>query len=183
MLDLNYNIKLADFGLSGTSAQTGTGRLGDPIKLGSKFSDRAGTPAYMAPEVLARQTYNGADADIWSAAVVLFIMLMGSPPWRQCDHSDFFYKKIANTGNAASFWEYYTTNFAAYHDWTQGSMEMLSMVFLPDHSQRAGIALLRSTAFMQAPALTLAQVKQMLPGVAKIEKQRSEIEDGGGPAR
>jgi hypothetical protein len=173
MFDGNYNIKLADFGLSATDSS------------GSILCDRAGTPAYMAPEVLIRQPYNGADADIWSASVVLFIMLMGSPPWRQCDRSDFFYKKIATTGNAASFWEYYTTNFAAYHDWTQDSMDVLSSVFLPDPNHRASIAALRTTTFMQQPQQTLPQITHALSlhGAHAVDEARRDTEDSGGPSR
>mmetsp|Transcript_9585 Transcript_9585/g.30691 ORF Transcript_9585/g.30691 Transcript_9585/m.30691 type:complete len:588 (+) Transcript_9585:66-1829(+) len=41
-----------------------------------------GSPYYMAPEVCSRERY-GPAVDVWSAGVVMYILLTGSPPWDQ----------------------------------------------------------------------------------------------------
>lgn len=64
-------IKLADFGLA------------VEVKGENEPHSRhgfAGTPCYMSPEVVTGIPY-GKEVDIWSCGVILFILLVGYPPW------------------------------------------------------------------------------------------------------
>lgn len=61
-------LKLADFGLAAI------------IENDNVLYELCGTPTYVAPEVLAELGY-GCKVDIWSAGVILYVLLCGFPPF------------------------------------------------------------------------------------------------------
>ena len=77
MIDSNENAILIDFGLC--------------TPLGSANPGFGGTPAYTAPEILLGQAdalRTGA-SDIWSAGIILYIMLFNRLPFDSSDESQF----------------------------------------------------------------------------------------------
>jgi len=96
-MDGAYQLKLTDFGLSFL------GKEGvDSEKLVMKTS-YVGTRGYQAPELLKREKYYKA-CDIFSAGVVLFILLTGYPPFEQAIKADKWFSPLAK-GDVEKFWK------------------------------------------------------------------------------
>ncbi|XP_078429233.1 CBL-interacting serine/threonine-protein kinase 12-like [Wolffia australiana] len=72
LVDEKGDLKVSDFGLSAVSEQ---------IRQDGLFHTFCGTPAYVAPEVLARKGYDAAKVDIWSCGVILFVLMAGYLPF------------------------------------------------------------------------------------------------------
>ena len=84
--DVSKSLKLGDFGL----AQV----VSEPL-----FTV-CGTPTYVAPEILAETGY-GVKVDVWATGVIMYILLVGFPPFssRTNNQEELFDQVITNYTN------------------------------------------------------------------------------------
>lgn len=68
LVSLNFDVKLADFGVSRQNSNT-------------KSLTMVGSIPWMAPEVIQQQDGHGRKADIWSAGCTMIEMATGEKPW------------------------------------------------------------------------------------------------------
>lgn len=78
LLDSNFNLKIADFGWSKAGLVCET--------------QQVGTKNYMPPETISGSYYSGSSIDLFSAAIILFIILTGHPPFGTAVSSDPYYQ-------------------------------------------------------------------------------------------
>ncbi|KAI5679800.1 hypothetical protein M9H77_01027 [Catharanthus roseus] len=84
LLDENGDLKISDFGLSAVT---------DQVREDGLLYTLCGTPAYVAPEILAKKGYDGAKIDVWSSGVILYVLSAGYLPFND-PNLMVMYKKI-----------------------------------------------------------------------------------------
>ena len=85
LLDRNNNIRVVDFGLSKAFDE------GKPF-----LETTCGSPAYVSPEIIKEHPYTSA-ADIWSAGVLLYAMVLGSLPFDSDNLGDLLRKILEDS--------------------------------------------------------------------------------------
>ncbi|XP_015203435.2 NUAK family SNF1-like kinase 1 isoform X2 [Lepisosteus oculatus] len=69
LLDQDYNVKLADFGLS------------NHYHKDTVLQTYCGSPLYASPEIVNGRPYQGPEVDCWALGVLLYALLYGSMPF------------------------------------------------------------------------------------------------------
>ena len=83
LLDEHDNLKVSDFGLSA---------LEESKREDGLLHTSCGTHAYVCPEIVNREAYDGAKADVWACGVVLFVLLAGYLPFYDANLMDMYMK-------------------------------------------------------------------------------------------
>lgn len=124
MVDSNYRFKLADFGFA--SLLEGKNQDG-------KLTSFKGTPGYQAPEIIKRIPYDGIKSDLFSLAVVLFVLIYAKPPFAQAKQFDLHYQYIAGK-KFDTFWK--ITKVKNKHDISLELKDLLNKLFTCDSQER-----------------------------------------------
>jgi len=77
----NSILKIIDFGLSNFYHDN------------ELLRTSCGSPCYAPPEMIKEEKYNGAESDIWSSGIILYLMLCGKLPFYH-EQNEIMYKKI-----------------------------------------------------------------------------------------
>lgn len=93
LVDCNLNLKIADFGYASFSKADS-----------SLLTSYRGTFTYMAPEIKEGKPYNGEKIDLFSAGVILFILIRGIFPFKEARKEEFFYNLLINE-RYTEYWE------------------------------------------------------------------------------
>lgn len=139
LLDSRFQLKVADFGLSSVQDHDGV-----------TLQTECGTRSYMAPEVLSGGGYDGAKADIWSAGVVLFIMLAGNPPFQMATGRDWWFNAVS-LGRYDRFWAAHLRSCPRF---PVPAQNLLNKIFVADPASRATVDDILHDPWMQGSKLT-----------------------------
>jgi len=155
LLGSRYQLKLADFGLANIADQN------------TLLETECGTKSYMAPEIIAHKPYNGAEVDIWSAGVVLFIMMCGSPPFEVAARSDWWFNAIS-LNRYDRFWAAHLrgAGHMAHH---QKAQQFVEKLLRADPSQRLTMEQIESEEWIHQEWLNESQL------FTEMESRRQKV--------
>jgi serine/threonine protein kinase len=179
MLDGNYQLKVADFGLSAVM-------MTDGDDVDTLLETECGTRSYMAPEILAHRRYQGSKADIWSAGVVLFIMMTGHPPFQMANDTDWWFNAVKQNRHDRFWAAHLRTN----PNLSEAFQQFINTIFVAQPEQRASLEDLRQHVWMQGDIIGPEDIKQELEdrrarvdAVKQTERLRAQAERAARNAR
>eukprot|EP00917_Polyrhabdina_sp_WS-2016_P023088 GHVP01049994.1.p1 GENE.GHVP01049994.1~~GHVP01049994.1.p1 ORF type:complete len:527 (+),score=116.82 GHVP01049994.1:1766-3346(+) len=145
------NIKIIDFGLSTYT---------DPQQ---RLKDKIGTAYYIAPEVL--QGNYSEKCDIWSAGVILYILLSGCPPF----HGSTEYEILQKVKNGT-----YNFNQLQWKNTSPGCRELIRQMLTFQPSQRISANTALQHVWLTQPAADLASVPQLYDALVSMKSFKAE---------
>ena len=144
MLDEEYNLKVADFGFSSTK------QMNKSVK---------GTMAYMAPEIYLGGEYSGASVDLFSAAIILFIMVSQHAPFVSATLSDQRYKTLS-ANRSDIFWKLQTRNKPeGMNFYSESFIDLITMMLLFDPLERPSISEIMEHSWYKGTVPSYEEIK------------------------
>ena len=167
LFDSEFNIKIADFGFAGPiTGRTGSGYL----------ETKLGTQPYQAPEINERKPYSGEAVDLFASAIVLFIMISGTPAFSSAEKQEFYYKLIVNK-RFDHFWRFHTkgkpTGAAFFSD---AFKDLMQKMFAYEPAERLTTNELKLHPWYNGEIPSKVEVLQELKKRKDINDEESERE-------
>ncbi|KAK1945456.1 CBL-interacting serine/threonine-protein kinase 9 [Phytophthora citrophthora] len=160
LLDENFALKIADFGLSGL-------REGADGAVAELYT-QCGTRGYMSPEVLSCLPYEGEPADVWSAGVVLFIMLAGFPPFQIATNQDWWFRACAAKQHEA-FWAAHARSAT----FSSGAMSLMTRIFNVKPEERITLGEIKTHPWFKESAIGADDLRaELLNRKVQVEEEK-----------
>eukprot|EP00485_Elphidium_margaritaceum_P002353 CAMPEP_0202687676 /NCGR_PEP_ID=MMETSP1385-20130828/3334_1 /ASSEMBLY_ACC=CAM_ASM_000861 /TAXON_ID=933848 /ORGANISM="Elphidium margaritaceum" /LENGTH=569 /DNA_ID=CAMNT_0049342511 /DNA_START=106 /DNA_END=1815 /DNA_ORIENTATION=+ len=159
LLDAKYNLKITDFGLSKIITS-------DADAIMKTYY--VGTRGYQAPELLENKQYD-LKCDIFSAGVILFILMAGYPPFEQASKTDKWFKPLTK-GNVDKFWRAHHKSQIAQLDTVK---DLLTQMLSYDPKKRIDLNAIKAHAWFNGEVLKQKDlVAEIRDRHRKAEKKR-----------
>ncbi|KAI9913218.1 hypothetical protein PsorP6_005808 [Peronosclerospora sorghi] len=160
LLGENFALKIADFGLSGLRERA-NGAV-------AELYTQCGTKGYMSPEVLSCLPYEGEPADVWSAGVVLFIMLAGFPPFQIASNQDWWFRACAAEQHEA-FWAAHSRSAK----FSPGAMSLMTRIFNVKPQKRITLAEIKAHPWLNEDVVALDDLRsELLTRKFQVEEEK-----------
>lgn len=164
MLNSKWEVKIADFGFATLiKGKTGNGILTTPL----------GTLSYAAPEILHKQPYLGAPADVFSLGAVLFTLVTGRMGFNKAIKADPFYRYIWGK-DYTTYWTMISSNNKIIL--SDEFKDLIVKMLACDPKERITFSDIRSHPWMMNKAAEYEELKDDFEKRAMIVQKSHEIE-------
>jgi len=165
LMDKYFRLKITDFGLSNIFED-------DTEKL--MKTTYVGTKGYQAPELLLNRKYTNA-CDLFACGVILFIMLMGYPPFEEALASDSWYKCIAQK-KYTKFWKKHSTDGKGNTGISEGAQELIYNLICYQPGERFTIKDVEENDWFKKKGLEQKELKNHLQKLHRqaVKKKRAD---------
>ncbi|PVH62810.1 hypothetical protein PAHAL_3G406700 [Panicum hallii] len=177
LVDSDGSVKLADFGVSASIYETGPAASSGPIHapppaaLGSScFNDLAGTPYWMAPEVIHSHVGYGIKADIWSFGITALELAHGRPPLSHLPPSKSMLMRITSRVRLEDA-EATTSASAKRKKFSKAFKDMVSSCLCQEPAKRPSAEKLLRHPFFRGCRSNDYLVRNVLAAVPSIEER------------
>ncbi|PON53269.1 Serine/threonine protein kinase [Parasponia andersonii] len=169
LIDSNGSVKLADFGVSASIYESNSAR-GWSLSS-SPLTDVAGTPYWMAPEVIHSHNGYGFKADIWSFGITALELAHGCPPLSHLPLSKSLLLKITKRFRFSDY-EKHEKDKSKGKKFSKGFKDMVGLCLDQDPSKRpTAEKLLKHPFFKSCNKGPDFLVKNVLQGLASVEER------------
>ena len=148
-------IKLADFGLASL------------LNANALMTTACGTPGYVSPEILTaskkHHTGYGAECDLWSLGVILYILLCGYPPFYDENNAVIF--KLIKAGD-------YHFNSPYWDDISREAKDLVSKLLTVDPKLRITADAVFDHPWMRTPEVKNLHLPHFIDNMTKYNLRR-----------
>ncbi|KAJ6318711.1 hypothetical protein OIU76_014131 [Salix suchowensis] len=176
LIDSNGKVKLADFGVSASIYELNTLERSSSLSSSSRMrlTDLAGTPYWMAPEVIHSHTGYSLKADIWSFGITALELAHGRPPLSHLPPSKSLIMKITKRFRFSDCHDENHKKNRKNKKFSKAFKAMVASCLDQDPSKRPSAAkLLKNSVFKNCKGMDYF-VKNVLNGLPSVEERFKE---------
>ncbi|CAK7327211.1 unnamed protein product [Dovyalis caffra] len=184
LIDSNGKVKLADFGVSASIYELNTFERPSSLSYSSsmRLTDVAGTPYWMAPEVIHSHTGYSFKADIWSFGITALELAHGHPPLSDLPPSKSLMMKITKRFRFSDYHDEKHKKNCRNKKFSKAFKDMVAYCLDQNPSKRpCADKLLKHSFFKNCKGLDFL-VKKVLQGLPSVEERFKETRALYGPS-
>ncbi|XP_004486832.1 serine/threonine-protein kinase BLUS1 [Cicer arietinum] len=184
LVDSNGSVKLADFGVSASIYESNNSSGGGSVACSASssssnstssfmFTDFAGTPYWMAPEVIHSHNGYSFKADIWSFGITALELAHGRPPLSHLPPSKSMMLNITKRFRFSDF-DKYSKGHGGSNKFSKAFKDMVASCLNQDPTKRPSSEKLLKHPFFKNCKSSDFLVKNVLLGLPSVEKRYNE---------